>query len=134
MKPMKDSVLHKFQDSVSEVLIRHKSILDIISKYQESCAKVNRSIIKAATNCGCIRIDAKAQHIPKDISYEDLKDFLDNHVSGELCDICRDKITQEMGNHLFYLVGICNTLHLDIHEILTKQSKNIETLGKYGLY
>ncbi|QZY54661.1 DUF1573 domain-containing protein [Crassaminicella profunda] len=131
---MKDSILHKFQDSVSEVLIRHKSMLDIISKYQESCAKVNRSIIKAATNCGCIHIDAKAQNIPKDISYEELKDFMDNHVSGELCDICRDKINEEMGHHLFYLVAICNTLDLDIHEILTKQCKNIETLGKYGLY
>ncbi|QXM07279.1 DUF1573 domain-containing protein [Crassaminicella indica] len=131
---MDNSILHKFQNSVSEVLIRHKSILDIISKYQESCARVNRSIIKAATSCGCIHINAKAQEIPKDISYDELKDFLENHISGDLCDICKDKINEEMGNHLFYLVAICNSLDLDIHEILTKQCKNINTLGKYSLY
>ncbi|QEK11137.1 DUF1573 domain-containing protein [Crassaminicella thermophila] len=131
---MGDSVLNKFQKSVSDVLIRHKSILDIISKYQESCAKVNRSIIKSTTNCGCIHINAKKQDIPDNISYEELKRFMSNHISGELCDICKDKIEEEMGNHLFYLVAICNSLNLDIYEILNKQQKNIDTLGKYSLY
>ncbi|WP_129599882.1 DUF1573 domain-containing protein [Anaerophilus nitritogenes] len=131
---MDNSPLNQFQDDVSNVLIRHKSILDIISKYQESCSKVNRCIIKSATNCGCIHIDAKKQSIPDEISYEELKNFMDNHVSGELCEICKDKIEEEIGNHLFYLVAICNSLHLDLNEILFKQSKHIQTLGKYSLY
>ncbi|WP_053955602.1 hypothetical protein [Inediibacterium massiliense] len=131
---MNNSPLNQFQDSVSNVLIRHKSILDIISKYQESCSKVNRSIIKSATNCGCLHIDAKKQSIPDEISYEELKNFMDNHISGELCEICKDKIEEEIGNHLFYLVAICNSLNLDLNEILLKQSKHIQTLGKYSLY
>ncbi|TCO69676.1 nucleoside triphosphate pyrophosphohydrolase family protein [Marinisporobacter balticus] len=131
---MCDSIINKFQDSVSEVLIRHKSILDIISKYQESCSKVNRSIIKSATSCGCIHVDGKKQTIPETISYKELHDFMNNHVSGDLCDICKDKIEKEMGNHLFYLVALCNTLDLDLHEIFKKQCKSIDTLGKYSLY
>lgn len=131
---MCDSVLNKFQNSVSEVLIRHKSILDIISKYQESCSKVNRSIIKSATSCGCIHVNAQKQNIPETLSYEELHDFMSNHVSGKLCDTCKDKIEKEIGNNLFYLVAICNTLNLDLNEILTKQCKSIDTLGKYSLY
>lgn len=131
---MNDLILHKFQNDVSEVLIRHKSILDIVSKYQESCGKVNRAIVKAATNCGCIHIDAQKQNIPKDISYQELNNFMNHHVSGKLCDICKDKIEEEMGNHLFYLTAICNTLDLDLYDILVKQCKNIDALGKYNLY
>lgn len=131
---MEDFTIDTFQNSVSEVLVRHKSLLDIVSKYQESCARVNRAIIKAATSCGCIHIDARKQNIPNDISYEELKKFMDDHVTGELCDICKDKIEEEMGNHLFYLSAICNTLELDLHHILVKQCKHINTLGKYSLY
>ncbi|WZL72665.1 DUF1573 domain-containing protein [Clostridiaceae bacterium 35-E11] len=131
---MEDFTIDKFQKSVSEVLIRHKSLLDTVSKYQESCARVNRAIIKAATNCGCIRIDAGKQNIPDNISYEELNTFMDNHVTGELCDICKDKIEEEIGNHLFYLSAICNTLQLNLDSILVKQYKHIQTLGKYSLY
>lgn len=131
---MSNSVLKDFQNNISNVLVRHKSILDIISKYQESCAQVNRSIIKAATDCGCIHIDAKKQDLPDDISYEDLITFMSTHVTGDLCDICKDKVEEKLGKNLFYLISICNTLNLDLHDVLEKESKNISTLGKYTLY
>ncbi|KXG74816.1 nucleoside triphosphate pyrophosphohydrolase family protein [Thermotalea metallivorans] len=131
---MKDAVCHKFQQEVSNVLVRHKSILDIITKYQESCAKVNRAIIKSVTACGCIRIDAKKQDIPDHISFEELSDYMSNHIAGELCDICRDKVEKELGNHLFYLAALCNALHLNLQDIMLDQVKSLETLGKYSLY
>ena len=131
---MKDSVCTKFQQEVSNVLVRHKSILDVVTKYQESSAKVNRAIVKSVTSCGCIQIDAKKQDAPDDISYEELSQYTANHISGALCDICRDKVEKELANHLFYLAAICNALDLDMASIMKTQSKHLETLGKYSLY
>ncbi|MDF2548855.1 MAG: hypothetical protein K0R93_3753 [Anaerosolibacter sp.] len=131
---MKDSVCTKFQQEVSNVLVRHKSILDVVTKFQESSAKVNRAIVKSVTSCGCIQIDAKKQDVPDDISYEELTQYTANHISGELCDICKDKVEKELANHLFYLAAICNALDLDMASIMKTQSKHLETLGKYSLY
>ncbi|MFZ5966824.1 MAG: DUF1573 domain-containing protein [Bacillota bacterium] len=131
---MSDMNCNKFQKAASEVLIRHKSILDTITKLQESCGKVNRAVVKSATSCGCIKIYGEKQPVPEDASYEDLHQFITHQVSGELCDICKDKIEKELGNHLFYLVAVANTMKLDVDQILKQQLKQIETLGKFSLY
>ena len=131
---MIDGNLNEFQNNVAEVLIRHKSLLDIITKFQESCSKVNRAVIKSASGCGCIEISGKFQAVPSTISYNEVQQFLSNHVSGELCDTCRDKVEEELGSHLFYMVAICSTLGLDLNEVLNRQLKSIKTLGKYSLY
>lgn len=131
---MNSATFNKFQDSVSKVLVRHKSILDVVTKYQESCAKVNRAVVKSATSCGCIKISAERQNIPDDASYEELSGYMSSHIDGTPCDVCRDKIEKEMGNHLFYLAALCNTLDLQLDDILKSQLKNIDTLGKYSLY
>ncbi|MCT4593905.1 MAG: DUF1573 domain-containing protein [Anaeromicrobium sp.] len=131
---MSDYRCYEFQKKVDELLIRHKSILDLLTKYQESCSKVNRAIIKAVTICGCVTIDAQKQQIPSDVSFSELNNFMDTHIKGNLCEACKDKIEEEMGNHLFYLVGICNGLNMDMSDIINKQTKQMETLGKFNLY
>jgi predicted house-cleaning noncanonical NTP pyrophosphatase (MazG superfamily) len=131
---MDNNLLNKFQENVSNVLIRHRNVLDVISKYQESCSRVNRAVVKSVTSCGCININTTYHNIPDNISYEELKNFTKHHISGELCDLCKDKLEEEIGNHLFYLAAICNTLELDLYHILEKQSENISMLGKYSLY
>ncbi|PAB57541.1 nucleoside triphosphate pyrophosphohydrolase family protein [Anaeromicrobium sediminis] len=131
---MSDYRCYEFQKKVDELLIRHKSILDLLSKYQESCSKVNRAIIKTVTNCGCVKIEAQKQQIPSDVSFNELNNFMDTHIKGDLCETCRDKIEEEIGNHLFYLVGICNGLNMDVSDIIKKQIMQMETLGKFNLY
>ncbi|HAG45078.1 MAG TPA: DUF1573 domain-containing protein, partial [Clostridium sp.] len=59
---MKDLIFDEFQNSVDECLLRHKSILDIMSKLQESEARVNRALIKSVTSCGCLKVEAEKQH------------------------------------------------------------------------
>ena len=59
---MKDVIFDNFQNSVDESLLRHRSILDIITKLQESQARVNRAVAKSVTNCGCIKVEAKKQY------------------------------------------------------------------------
>ena len=56
--------------------VMNKSILDIITKYSESTSKVNRSIIKSVTNCGCININATKQDI--NLSKSSLNDLSAN--------------------------------------------------------
>ena len=41
---MKDCIFDNFQNSVDESLLRHRSVLDVITKLQESDARVNRAV------------------------------------------------------------------------------------------
>lgn len=131
---MSDYRCYEFQKEADELLIRHKSILDLLSKYQESCSKVNRAIVKAVTSCGCVEIKAQKQQVPSDVDYTNLNEYMSDHIEGEICDICKDKIEEEMGNHFFYLVGICNALNMDVSDIIKKQIEQMKTLGKFNLY
>ena len=103
-------VVNDFQDMVSEVLIRHRSILDCLSKYQESTARVNRSIIKTVTDCGCISINANKKQYPPMDSLKECGKYMDSHIKGKMCEQCREVIAEEMGKHLFYLAALCNIL------------------------
>ncbi|WP_294405871.1 DUF1573 domain-containing protein [uncultured Clostridium sp.] len=132
---MKDIIFDDFQNCVNDSLIRHKSILDILTKYSESTSKVNRSIAKAVTQCGCISISAKKQR-NSEINLEceaDLKNYLSTHVDGELCDKCREIIEREIGNNLFYLTALCNHLNMNLYDILLKEYNKSATLGKFNL-
>ncbi|ABS42181.1 MULTISPECIES: hypothetical protein [Clostridium] len=131
---MKDVIFDDFQNSVNDSLLRHKSILDILTKYSESNARVNRAIAKSITNCGCVSVKADKQKLPSDsIDIEALRNCLKSHVNGELCDNCRDVIEREIGNNLFYLTSLCNLLDLNLYDILLKEYNKINTLGKYSM-
>lgn len=125
-------VCDNFQNKVSNVLIRHKSVLDIITKLEESNAKVNRAVVKSATSCGCISINASRQDYSKD-SLIEIKDSLKSHVEGNLCENCKEKIEEEIGKHMFYIASLCNTFDLNLEEIVLKEIDTIKTLGIYNL-
>lgn len=130
---MKDIIFDDFQNSVNDSLLRHKSILDTLSKYSESNARVNRAIIKAVTNCGCIKINACKQCLPKENdSLEELTDCFKNHIEGTLCDNCREVIEREMGNNIFYLTSLCNNLDINLYDVLIKENDKINTFGKFN--
>ena len=129
---MKDIIFDDFQNSVNDSLIRHKSILDLITKYSESNARVNRAIAKAVTNCGCIEISAQKQNINEDVSIDEISKNLNTHLSGAICDNCREVIEREIGNNLFYLTALCNDLGISFYDVLLKESDKINTLGKFS--
>lgn len=131
---MKDLLYDHFQDSVGELLIRHKSILDVMTKYEESQTRVNRAVVKAVTNCGCIDIHAKKQNTSEDVSLQELRHYMDTHVRGELCDACRDIIEREMGSHLFYAAALCNVLGISLYDVLLKEYEKLNTLGVFNLF
>lgn len=133
---MQDVIFDEFQNLVDESLIRHSSLLDIITKLQESQARINRAVAKSVTNCGCIEINAQKQRIPgdSDISnINNLKKHFKTHVRGKLCDNCRDILENEIGNNIFYLAALCNTLDINLYDILLKEYDKMNTLGKYNL-
>ena len=133
---MKDCIFDNFQNSVDESLLRHRSILDIITKLQESEARVNRAVVKSITNCGCIKVEAKKQYTPDnidDLDLDDLSASLDTHMEGKLCENCREIIERELGNNLFYTTSLCNLLDLNLYDVILKEYDKINTLGKYNL-
>ncbi|HBG00846.1 MAG TPA: DUF1573 domain-containing protein, partial [Firmicutes bacterium] len=93
---------HGFQDNVQENLVRHYSILDIASKFQETNARVNRALCRAVTDCGCISIEASKQVLPDDCSFEDVRNYIKSHLHGQLCENCREVLEAEVGQNLFY--------------------------------
>lgn len=128
---MKDIIFNAFQNDVNELLLRHKSILDIITKYSEASSRVNRAVAKAVTDCGCIKISAEKQALPEDL--DDFKLSLESHLEGKICDNCRDIIEDEIGNNLFYLSALCNTLDISLYDVLLKESAKLNILGKFNL-
>jgi hypothetical protein len=121
-----------FQNQVDDVLIRHKSILDIITKLDEYTARINRAVIKSATSCGCIKINATKQNYNRD-SLEEIKNNLENHVEGSLCPGCREILEEEIGAYLFYLAALCNTLDVNMSDAMLREYSNTKALGIFSL-
>lgn len=136
MPDLRNAITDEFQYTVESLLFRNKSILDQMTKYQDSCARVNRTIAKSATSCGCVNINVEKQKYPDDdseMSLEELKLLLEDHVNGKLCDHCRDLIEKEIGKNLFYLASLCNTLDLNLYDIIIKELDRVKMLGNFNL-
>lgn len=125
--------LQSFQDQIQQYLLRHRSILDTTSKFQETNAKVNRAIMKSVTECGCLEIHASKQKYPADGSLEQLKDMMETHIQGKLCEHCEDIIISEIGKNLFYLLSIMNLLDIKIEDVIKKEKQKLDTLGLFNL-
>lgn len=124
---------NEFQQTVSKFLLRHQSILDILSKSQESNARINRAVTKAVTSCGCMKINADHKPLPRDASFGDLCKLVSSHIEGRLCENCRDFIIDEIGRSLFYYAALCNTLDISLQEIMEKENNKVTTLGKFNM-
>jgi len=123
----------RFQDQVDEYLIRHRSILDVLSKLQEASARINRAVAKAVTNCGCVTVNASKQQFPTNISLADVRPYLNTHLSGTLCERCREAVESEIGSALFYSAALCSILNLDLSEIQKKEHSRVKSLGIFTL-
>ncbi len=122
-----------FQDKVSELLLKHRSILDTLSKHSESAVRVNRCISKTVTGCGCISVNARKQEIPPDVSLEDCRKYMDSHLAGSLCENCRETIQEEIGKNLFYLAALCHLLNVNLEDVYRKEYEKLSALGYFHL-
>jgi len=122
-----------FQNTVSEVLVCNRSVLDVMSQIQEANARLNRLLMRAVTGCGCLKIQTDKKEIPSDISLAELKNLLDSHLHGEMCNDCRDSVETAIGRLLFYLAALCNLLDSNLYDILLKEQKQLKILGLYNL-
>ncbi|TCK92346.1 hypothetical protein EDC19_2076 [Natranaerovirga hydrolytica] len=131
MSILPDSLTDELQFLVEEYELINTSILDQMTKFSDYCSKINRSIIKSCTQCGCVKIDAN-----KNI-FEDLHQFaLDKkstHCFGDLCPDCKELIEKNIGSALYYLASICNSLDLNLYDILIKEIQKVDLLRKYNI-
>ncbi|TCZ67595.1 DUF1573 domain-containing protein [Paenibacillus albiflavus] len=125
--------LMDFQDQVSELLLRHRSLLDVLSKLQQSSAAMSRSVIKATTECGCIEVNASKQPYSPEMSLEDAKKQLGTHMNGNLCENCKEIVEAEIGKHLFYIAALSNLLDIDLEQVVANESKKCATLGLFNM-
>lgn len=61
---IKNFLYDDFQNTVSEVLICNRSVLDVLSQIQEANARLNRVVIRTVTSCGCLKIQAGKKKSP----------------------------------------------------------------------
>ncbi|BBH23970.1 hypothetical protein Back11_53150 [Paenibacillus baekrokdamisoli] len=130
---MSAQTLEQFQQQVSELLLRHRSLLDVLSKYGQSGASVNRAVAKSVTECGCIELNARKQEYADDFNLEQAKTKLHHHISGDLCEHCRDAIQSELGRNLFYMSAMCNLLGIQLENVVANESDKCSTLGLFNL-
>lgn len=131
---MKDLICDEFQALVEDLLIRHYSILDVITKLSESTCRVNRAVVKSVTECGCVSIEAEKLQIPEHIeSFEELRDHLDNHLRGKMCPNCEEVIMNELGKMLFYTAALCNTLDVNLYDVFINEYNKASTLGVFNM-
>jgi hypothetical protein len=130
---MKDIMVDDFQTSVEESLIRHKSIIDIMTKLGESSARVNRALAKSVTNCGCVSLSVQKQAIPNDASLDDISNLMTYQTEGKLCDNCVEVLEDEVGTNLYYIAALCNALDISLFDVLIKEHNKVKTLGKFSM-
>lgn len=122
---MNPTPTEEFQEKVRKLLVRNSNVLDILTKCQISCGKMCRSTIRSATGCGCIHIKGEKR--------SGSLEKTDSGTSGKLCAECLGSIQNEIGENLFYIASLCNALNISMAEIMKREIKNVETLGKYSL-
>jgi hypothetical protein len=131
---VKDLICDEFQNKVNDLLIRHHSVLDVLSKLAESTARVNRGVCKSVNDCGCLSIDAKKMAIPEEVqSIDEMRKYLDTHVRGKLCPNCEEVIMNELGKNLFYTAALCNILGLNLYDVFIYEYKKSSALGIFNL-
>lgn len=128
-----EQLTDQFQSTVKSLLIRHQSILDILSKGQETSARVNRAVVKSVTSCGCHAVNAQKKPIPPDASLADLKELLNSQLEGFICDNCREIIEAELGKQLFYIAALSNALDISLTDVLDHENKKLQTLTIFNL-
>lgn len=132
---MKDSLWDEFQEAVRNGLVRHRSVLDVVSKLQEANVRISRALVKSVTACGCVSINARKSVIPDAdrMSLQELRACMDDHLDGALCPACREVIEEEFGRLLFYLTALADLLDLNIYDVLIKERQKLSTLGVFHL-
>lgn len=130
---MKETDLATLQHLVSQYLIRHRSILDVQSKLNETTARISRAMAYAVATCGCVQIHAERQRFPTDVGLGDVRGFLSTHLQGEPCERCREHLEDEIGSTLFYLAALCHITGLNLDAILRKEDDRVSALGVYHL-
>lgn len=131
---MKDLICDEFQNTVGDLLIRHHSVVDVLSKLSESACRVNRAVIKSVTDCGCVSIQAEKIEIPNHLeSVAELRACLDNHLRGDLCPHCDEVIMGELGKLLFYTAALCNILDINLYDVFITEHKKSQALGYFNM-
>jgi hypothetical protein len=130
---MSAPTLQEFQEQVSELLLRHRSLLDVLTKYSQSNASVNRAVAKSITECGCIELNAHNQGFSEEMELDQAKQQSKSHMKGKLCENCLDIVRSELGKNVFYMSALCNLLDIRLEDVVARESNKCSTLGLFNM-
>lgn len=110
---LKDLMADNFQSTVSKQLICSRSPLNVLSHHQANVTKIQHTITNIIIGCGCIQMG------------------LDRNLTGNLCDHCRERLENEIGRSMVYLAALCNSLDVNMFDVIIKEHHKMELLGCY---
>ncbi len=85
--------------------------------------------------CGCVSINAQKNEIPQgaNLSLQEIRSYMHDHLNGDLCPTCREVIEEEVGRLLFYTAALANLLDINVYDVLIKENKKLAALGVYHM-
>ena len=136
MSNIQDIATDTLQFSIEEYQCLNKSILEQMAKLNEYANNLNKSIIKSCIQCGCLKIQTEKScyesTYDKDITTNST--FInDNNCIGTPCKDCAEQFEKNIGGCLYYLASLCNTLDLNLYDIILKELDKINILRKYNI-
>lgn len=133
MSNIQDIITDELQYMVEEYESMNTSMIDQMTKLSDYCSKLNRSISKASTQCGCISITANKQNYETSHGTSMSPRPLDKNCIGDLCPDCKELIEKHMGSTLYYMAALCNTLELNLYDVILKELDKVDLLRKYNI-
>lgn len=121
MSDIKDILAEDFQLAAESALKRNKNLLDTVTKLSTSASKLSRAVIKASTQCGCIKISGEKSVSPT------------TNIYGSLCTTCQNAVEKEIGDTLFYLAGIASAFDISIYDVMLKEKQQLSMLYNFSL-
>lgn len=106
---MKDLIFDDFQSIVSDSNFSNKNPWDALIKIDECQYKINRALINTIKN--------ENKHMNSLL--------LDNEN--------RERVEEILGDYMFNLTLLCDCLNISLFDVIIKEYKLIQILGKYNL-
>ena len=127
------SICQELQQKADEYLIINPAALQILMQISHSGLQLQQAVIRASNNCGCVKLSTKKTLLPKEASWQDLKNQPTGDELQGLCPECRSLIKDKMGSMLFYIAALANAFDIDMDEIIQKEINQLDILGYFML-
>ena len=136
IKPYKKGVLllsqcQKLQEKADEYLILNPAVLQILFQINHANMQLQQAALRASNHCGCIHLTTAKPDLPKEATWQDLKNKPTGDELNQLCPECKGLIKDKMGRILFYLAALGNAFDISLDDVIDQEISHLDLLGYF---